>query len=182
MTNEQVSEPGGAVQRASVWVRRGLPWFALAIFAFWGARSFTPNAAFPVGGQLPQLTTQLADGSRFSLQDASGQILVLNFWASYCEPCRAEAPLLSDAQAKDVRVVGLSVEPFSSSDVSQHASRIGMRYPVGVADEALLSRFRVQSVPTTYVIDKNGKIVLSRVGAIAKRELEAAIATARDAT
>jgi peroxiredoxin len=57
-----------------------------------------------------------------------------------------------------------------------------MRYPVGVADESQLSRFRVQSVPTTYVIDKNGKIVLSRVGALAKRELEEAIATARDAS
>ena len=178
MTNEQPPEPKGLV----TWLRRGLPWFALAIFALWGARSFAPSAAFPVGTQLPQLSTQLADGSQFSLQGASGQILVLNFWASYCEPCRAEAPVLTDAQAKDVRVVGLTVEPFSSSDAARYATRLGMRYPVGVADEALLSRFRVQSVPTTYVIDKNGKIVLSRVGAIAKRELEAAIATARDAT
>jgi thiol-disulfide isomerase/thioredoxin len=165
-----------------LWLRRGLPWLGLALFALWGARSFAPSAAFKVGAELPQLTTQLADGSRFTLQDAAGQILVLNFWASYCEPCRAEAPMLSDAQAQDVRVVGLSVEPFSTIDVSRHASRIGMRYPVGVADEALLSRFRVQSVPTTYVLDKNGKIVLSRVGAIAKRELEAAIAAARGAT
>jgi thioredoxin-related protein len=90
--------------------------------------------------------------------------------------------VLSGAQAQDVRVVGLTVEPFTTADAAKHATRIGMRFPVGVADEALLSRFRVQSVPTTYVIDKHGKIVLSRVGAIAKRELDAAIAAARDAT
>jgi thiol-disulfide isomerase/thioredoxin len=155
---------------------------AFVIFAFWGIRGLAPGAAFPVGSELPHVSAELADGSHFSLAEVSGQILVLNFWASYCGPCRDEAPVLSGAQAQDVRVVGLTVEPFTSADAARHATRIGMRFPVGVADEALLSRFRVQSVPTTYVIDKHGKIVLSRVGAIDKRELEAAIAAARDAT
>lgn len=165
-----------------VLLRRALPWLAFVIFALWGLRGFTPSAAFPVGTELPQIDAELSDGSRFSLQQASGQILVLNFWASYCGPCREEAPVLSEAQASDVRVVGLTVEPFSAAEAQHHANRIGMRYQIGVADEALLSRFRVQSVPTTYVLDKHGKIVLSRVGVIAKRELEAAIAAARDAT
>lgn len=164
------------------WLRRALPWIAFVAFAVWGIGGLSPSAAFPVGGELPQLSARLADGSQFSLQTVRGQVLVLNFWASYCQPCRVEAPYLSDAQAHDVRVVGLSVEPFSATDVASAARQIGFRFPVGVADEALLSRFRVQSVPTTYVIGKNGKIVMSRVGAIAKRELEAAIAAARDAT
>lgn len=174
--------PPSHLQLAWARLRRAAPWVLLAIFVWWGTQSLGPAAAFPVGGELPLLDAQLADGSDFNLQRANGQIVVLNFWASYCEPCRREAPYLSDAQAADVLVVGLSVEPFSPSDVAAQASRIGMRYPVGVADSALLSRFRVQSVPTTYVIGKNGKIVLSRVGGLAKSELDAAIATARDAT
>jgi thiol-disulfide isomerase/thioredoxin len=169
-------------QRGRSWLRRALPWIAFVIFALWGMGSLAPSATFPVGAELPQINAQLTDGSRFNLQAASGQVLVLNFWASYCQPCRVEAPYLSDAQAHDVRVVGLSVEPYGAADVASAARQLGMRFPVGVADAALLSRFRVQSVPTTYVIGKNGKIVMSRVGAIAKRELEAAIATARDAT
>jgi cytochrome c biogenesis protein CcmG, thiol:disulfide interchange protein DsbE len=181
-TDAQPTETSGALQRTLTGLRRALPWAIFAVCAWWMSSGLGPSAAFPVGTQLPQLDTQLADGSRFSLQARSGQILVLNFWASYCGPCRDEAPVLSNVQAQDVRVVGLTVEPFATADAARYADRLGMRYPVGVADEALLSRFRVQSVPTTYVIDKNGKIVLSRVGAIAKRELEAAIATARDAT
>jgi thioredoxin-like negative regulator of GroEL len=54
-----------------------------------------------------------------------------------------------------------------------------MHYGVGVAEEALLSQLRVQSVPTTYVIAKSGKIVLSHVGVVGKRELAAALEEAR---
>ena len=164
-------------------LRQHWPLLALVALGVWTLRGgLAPAATFQVGGQLPDVSAQLADGTRFSLAQARDQVVVLNFWASYCQPCRAEAPLLSAAQAKDVRVVGLSVEQYSPAEVAAQARNIGMQYPVGVADEALLSRFRVQSVPTTYVIGKNGKIVLSRVGGLAKRELDAAIAAARDAT
>ena len=87
--------------------------------------------------------------------------------------------MLSAAQAPDVKVVGLSVEPLQNEIVAKQAANIGMRYPVGVADEALLSRFRVQSVPTTYVISKTGKLVLSRVGAVSESELHHALKDAR---
>ncbi|MEY4576607.1 MAG: hypothetical protein RL701_1310 [Pseudomonadota bacterium] len=156
---------------------------ALASFVWWSARDSGAHAAFPVGGQMPEVAATLADGSQFSLTTTS-QVVVLNFWASYCGPCRAEAPLLSQthAQATDVRVIGLSVEAFGSAQVARQAHQLGMHYPVGVADEALLSRLRVQSVPTTYVISKTGKIVLSRVGVLSSRELEAALEAARNAS
>jgi cytochrome c biogenesis protein CcmG/thiol:disulfide interchange protein DsbE len=158
-------------------LRHSLPWLALLLFVLWGTRGLSPSAAFAVGQRLPAFSATLSDGSAFS--PANGQITVLNFWASYCGPCRSEAPLLSAAQAAEVKVVGLSVEALQTKIVAQQAANIGMRYPVGVADEALLSRFRVQSVPTTYVISKRGKLVLSRVGAISESELHDALADAR---
>lgn len=164
--------------------RKSWPLVALGVATLYFGRGggLSPAAAFQVGAQMPEVSAPLADGTQFSLAQARDQVLVLNFWASYCEPCKVEAPLLSGAQAPDVRVVGLSVEPYSAAEVAAQARGLGMQYPVGVADEALLSRFRVQSVPTTYVIGKNRKIVLSRVGLLGKRELEQAVATARNAS
>jgi thiol-disulfide isomerase/thioredoxin len=135
-----------------------------------------------LGSKPPALSLALADGSRFNVSD-SAQVVVLNFWAGYCEPCREEAPILSafQAQTADVKVVGLSIEQESPAQVASQARRLGMRYAVGVADEAVLSRFRVQSVPTTYVIAKSGKIVLSHVGPIDASQLTTALARARDA-
>jgi cytochrome c biogenesis protein CcmG/thiol:disulfide interchange protein DsbE len=166
--------------------RRSLPWLLLAAFVSWISSGTAPHAAFPIGSQLPatSLPLALSDGSQFTLTGSHESVVVLNFWASYCEPCRVEAPVLSAAQAQatDIKVIGLSVETVSADVAASQARRIGMRYAVGVADEALLSRLRVQSVPTTYVIAKNGKVVLSRVGAISSGELEAALAAGRDAS
>jgi cytochrome c biogenesis protein CcmG, thiol:disulfide interchange protein DsbE len=171
------------IEQLRKYALRALPLVAMAGLMSWNSFGQGPSAGVAVGSQMPPLSAPLADGSRFDLTHVDG-IVVLNFWASYCGPCRAEAPMFSDLQAQgtDVHVVGLSVEPFPLSEVARRAGGIGMRYPVGVADEALLSRLRVQSVPTTYVIGKTGKVVLSRVGAISKNELDAALEAARDAT
>jgi cytochrome c biogenesis protein CcmG, thiol:disulfide interchange protein DsbE len=166
-----------ATERLRKLLRQSLPWLALLLFVLWSTRGLSPSAAFAVGQRLPAFSATLTDGSAFA--PASGQVTVLNFWASYCGPCRSEAPVLSALQAPDVKVVGLSVEPLQNQIVAKQAASIGMRYPVGVADEALLSRFRVQSVPTTYVISKTGKLVLSRVGTVSESELHEALADAR---
>ena len=160
-------------------LRRTLPWVALVAGTFWATRQLAPAAHFPVGSRLPAFAAQLSDGSSFSLEATPRQVVVLSFWASYCAPCRAEAPLLSRLQARDIRVLGLSVEGMPAATVEQQARALGMHYPVGSADRELLERFQVGAVPTTYVIARDGTIVLSRVGAVSRSELEAALASAR---
>ncbi len=139
----------------------------------------TGKAEFPIGGKLPEFDVQLADGTRLQ---AGSEVLVLNFWASYCAPCREEAPILSAAHAKEpgaVRVIGLSIEGLPRDKMLQAARELGMRYPLAAVDAAFLARLRVRALPTTYVIARDGVITLSRIGAVTDRELSAAIASAK---
>jgi len=166
-------------------LRRALPWLALVALAAWTALGFQTKTAFPVGSQFPQLlaTVTLTDGSHMRFSDED-RVVVLNFWASYCEPCRMEAPLLSQlqAEAQDVRVVGLSVEAGPPDTVAAQARALGMHFAIGVASDELVSQLRVQSIPTTYVIGKSGKIVMAHVGLLRSGELHKALADARDAS
>jgi cytochrome c biogenesis protein CcmG, thiol:disulfide interchange protein DsbE len=162
------------------WSRRALPWVLLFVGVFWFSRNVRPTASFAVGERLPAISAELSDGTHLSLDGvrAPGQVLVLNFWASYCAPCRTEAPLLSAAHARGVRVVGLSVD--SDNDEMRKAVRaLGINYPVGRSDDAIVKRFHLRSVPTTYVLAPSGAIVLSRVGAVTKDELDAALQSAK---
>lgn len=165
--------------------RRALPWACMLVGIWWLSGSNTPGAEFPAGGSLPALALDLSDGTRLSLPargEQPARVLVLNFWASYCAPCREEAPILTalhERNAAQVRVIGLSIEGLSTPQMLRAAEELGMRYPIAACDLALLKLLRVRSVPTTYVIAKDGVITLSRVGAVTQSELEAAIDSAK---
>jgi len=169
--------------------RRAAPWILLVVGIYWlsgaaGSGKGGGAAEFPLGGRLPPLAIELADGSRVLVPPRSGgsEVLVLNFWASYCAPCRAEAPILSSLHAREagaVRVIGLGIEGTPRAEMLLAAEDFGMRYPIAPADLELLNRLRVRAVPTTYVIAKDGVITLSRIGVVTENELEAAIASAK---
>jgi cytochrome c biogenesis protein CcmG/thiol:disulfide interchange protein DsbE len=169
--------------------RRAAPWLLLVGGIYWMAVPGGPAAEFPLGATLPELALDVSDGSRLVLPlprvpaaAEKPRVLVLNFWATYCAPCRAEAPIftsLHEQSARDVRVIGLSIEGLRSDEMVRAAQQLGMRYPIAAADLALLRKLRVRAVPTTYVIASDGVITLSRVGAVTQSELEAAIASAK---
>jgi cytochrome c biogenesis protein CcmG/thiol:disulfide interchange protein DsbE len=165
--------------------RRAAPWLLMIGAIYWMRMPGGAEAAFPRGASLPELSVDVSDGSRLVLplaRDAkSTPVLVLNFWASYCAPCREEAPIFASLQKRsaEVRVIGLSIEGLSKPDMLRAAGQLGMAYPIAACDRALLQKLRVNAVPTTYVIAKDGSITLSRVGAVTQGELEAAIESAK---
>lgn len=128
------------------------------------------------GTVAPPLVAQLDNGERLDLSEPNGAPLVLNFWGTYCGPCRREAPVLSrvHAQLQRVggRVVGIAVDNMPLSAVARAARGFGMTYPIGLASQDDMERFKVTTIPTTYIIDGQGLIRDATVGAVSERRLQ----------
>lgn len=119
---------------------------------------------------VPQITLPGLDGRPHSLADYRGRLLVVNFWATWCEPCRREIPLLKSLRteyAKDgLEIVGIAVD--SRDDVSKYVSAHGMAYPVLLGERGGLeaaSAFGMDVVlPFSVFSDRAGHIVALKVG------------------
>ena len=120
----------------------------------------------------PDLRGVTLDGGEFVLAEHRGQVVVLNVWASWCAPCRSEAPVLVEVseQEKDVQFVGL-VTRDSESSARAFVDRFGLGYPQVVdADGAQQLLFRdnlpPQAIPSTLVIDKQGRVAARVLGEV----------------
>jgi cytochrome c biogenesis protein CcmG/thiol:disulfide interchange protein DsbE len=135
-------------------------------------------AAPQAGRALPLLG---ADG-RASLAGYRGKYVVLNFWASWCEPCRAEAPLLERAQQRLARHAGivLGVTYLDvSSDSQAFVRRYGLTYPeLRDTDGSFAHAYGTNQLPETFVIDRRGQIVALSRGQIDQAFIDRAIALA----
>lgn len=115
----------------------------------------------------PALNGKTLDGSSFT---TSGKIVVLNVWASWCSPCRAEAPLLEDfAQNRsDIQFIGVNTRDNVTSAKS-FIKRFAITYPT-LSDDSILTKFRnsltPNAIPTTLIIDKNGLVAARVSGAV----------------
>ena len=128
-----------------------------------------------LGDAAPDFTLLTFDGSEISLASMRGQVLVLNFWASWCSPCRQEALELQTvwARYKDKRVAFLGVTFQDEENASQDfIQEFGITYPNGIDQRGRLRRaYGVTAVPETFVIDREGKVVWFRAGALSADEL-----------
>lgn len=136
-----------------------------------------PSLAVARAAPEPPATLQLLDGGSVSLDQYRGRLLVLNFWATWCAPCRGElAELDAYARAHVGSVAVIAVLAERRPDlrlVTAHAAAlrlpIALRFTAGGGSFPLVN----SAVPTTYVIDRTGRVVLRRGGAFAPGELPA---------
>lgn len=126
----------------------------------------------------PDIKGTMLDGSSFNVDSYKGKILVLNFWASWCAPCRVEAPDLESIyqsyQSKGVDVVGVLVRDDKQQG-QIYAKQIGLTYPsIFDPDTEIALQFKnypPAAIPSTTVIDATGKVAAVYVAAVDKSDL-----------
>lgn len=135
-----------------------------------------------VSSQAPDFELRLLDGSVVRLSDYRGRVVFLNFWASWCPPCRAEARLLEDAwrQVKNREIVFLGV---NIQDTEEGARRFieefEITYPNGRDHQSRIAiNYGVYGIPETFFIDREGRITYKHIGALGWELLGAKLAEA----
>jgi thiol-disulfide isomerase/thioredoxin len=144
----------------------------------------TSAAAECVKGQrdcLPDVSYVDTTGVAYTRDALAGKVVLVNFWATWCNPCRAEIPALSKVydkyKSKGVVFLGVLTDTPDSQQLLNFQSDHDMSYPVVRANRQLLASFdEPSSLPTTYVFSRGGKQVFTRVGALHESELDTLVA------
>jgi peroxiredoxin len=119
-------------------------------------------AADPTGGPAPQFTLGSKAGQSVSLAQYKGQVVMLNFWASWCGPCRQEMPLLESIYKKYNRLgftmIGVNVEPDSNA-ANEWLKQTPVSFPILYDKDSKVSKmYDVAGMPSTVIIDRAGKV------------------------
>src|SRR5699024_8030745 len=131
-----------------------------------------PEAGIDKGDTAPDFTLDTLDGETVKLSDYRGQKVLLNFWASWCGPCRAEMPDMQKFYEKysdDVEILAVNVRETERNDqnVIDFIEEYNATFPVLVDDSSVVSNiFMAHQLPTSYLIDSTGKIHTKAVGAM----------------
>jgi len=134
-----------------------------------------PNTTYPMppvtGASLVNMGWKLADGKRSVLSEYKGKVLILDFYATWCLPCRDSIPhlieLLKKHEAQGLSIVGLNVGgPGDEQRVPAFAKQFGIQYPLAKPDEDLVSFLLSDSdaIPQTFVFDRRGQLVSRFIG------------------
>jgi DsbE subfamily thiol:disulfide oxidoreductase len=156
-----------------------------AAAAMWGTGG-GPSAAQSTGRPLPgqpaaDFTLGLLDGSSLTLSEMRGEIVLINFWASWCPPCEGEMPALQaiweEFEAEEVTVVGVAYDD-TETDAREMITRFGLTYPVGLdAGDRISSDYGITGVPETFVVDQNGQVAYVHIGPVTAEQLRQDLAS-----
>jgi peroxiredoxin len=127
-------------------------------------------------GVAPNFTLKDLNGKTVQLSDFKGKPVVLDFWATWCQPCRDSIPGLAklhkDYADKGLIILGISLDEGASDDVRIFQKQHGMTYTVLMGTEEVASRYNVRTIPMMIVVDKAGNIQKRFLGAGNDEEIE----------
>jgi thiol-disulfide isomerase/thioredoxin len=142
------------------------------------------STAIPDGADFSQLNQTAPDlslldlnGKRVKLSDYRGKTVLLDFWATWCGPCKIEEPWLVEFQRtygqRKFSVVGVAMDEENSQVVKRYVDERRLNFPVLLGDDSVFKLYKhLDGWPTTLLIDRTGKIISTHVGVGSKREFE----------
>ncbi len=130
--------------------------------------------------EVPDFTLETVDGETVTLSDYRGQPVVINFWATWCAPCREEMPLLQETydahRDEGLVVIGINVRE-TPEEVKRFLDEVRVEFPVLLDSEAaVVNRYLVTSLPLTFFVDREGRLRTVVVGGMTKAVLDERLA------
>lgn len=169
------------------WLRARMRLGTVLLAALWGLLlwKLAPHLGAVVGVRTeppvaPAWSALALDGTALSAEGLRGKVVLVNFWATWCLPCRAEMPLLEQMwqrhRGADFVLVGLSVDRTGREGVMKYVADRGVTYPVAIVDAAVEAAFGgVRGIPTSILLDRDGRVVHRVVGPLGPASLELAV-------
>ncbi len=128
----------------------------------------------------PNFSLKSADGNTYQLSQFKGKVVLVNFWATWCGPCRREIPDFIEAyknyKSQGLEIIGVSVDQDGWTKVTPFVAQNKINYPVVLMDDKVIANYgNFNAIPTTFIVDKSGNIVDTHTGVMTMSQLESKI-------
>jgi peroxiredoxin len=160
--------------------------FAVALMLYVGFHTARRGSGSSLAPRLtqsslaPDFSLESLDGKTVRLSDLRGKAVLLNFWATWCGPCKIEMPWFVELQnqyaSQGFQIIGVAMDEASKEDIGKFAKDMGVNYPILIGKEAVGDQYGgVPALPETFVIGRDGKIIDKILGLRGKAEIEDSI-------
>jgi thiol-disulfide isomerase/thioredoxin len=131
-------------------------------------------------GPAPDFALESLDGKTMHLSDLRGKAVLLNFWATWCGPCKIEMPWFVEFQnqygPQGLQIVGVALDDASKEDIGKFAKDMGVNYPILIGKESVGDQYGgVPALPESFLIGRDGRLVDKIIGLRGKAEIEDAV-------
>ena len=158
--------------------KRSIACVLTLLLAACGGAGGGENATARVGAVAPDWSDPLLSGGTLSMAQLRGKPLLLDFFATWCPPCNAEAPMINAAyetyKSRGLHVVGVDVQE-NAAKAHEFVTKHGLRYPALVDAGTLLDQYQINGMPVAVFIDKSGVVKKIDVGELTQQRLDADI-------
>lgn len=158
--------------------------FVVALMLYFGyhqaRRPGAVSAHVTQASVAPDFSLESLDGKTMRLSELRGKAVLLNFWATWCGPCKIEMPWFVELQnqyrSQGLQIIGVAMDDASKEDIGKFAKDMGVNYPILIGKESVGDQYGgVPALPETFLIARDGKIVDKIIGLKGKAEIEDAI-------